>query len=142
MTPSLVSLIIPVYNGSNYLREAIESALAQTYPCCEVIVINDGSTDQGATEAIALSYGERIRYFSKANGGVASAFFHGSPTTMSIFPKKLPRSWRSGKRLEILRRLLYPMRIFSLPRACVPREFRFHFYRGMISGFRRTVVLL
>ena len=73
MTPSLVSLIIPVYNGSNYLREAIESALAQTYPCCEVIVINDGSTDQGATEAIALSYGERIRYFSKANGGVASA---------------------------------------------------------------------
>lgn len=71
--PNLVSIIIPVYNGANYLREAIDSALAQTWPHCEVLVINDGSTDGGATEAIALSYGERIRYFAKENGGVASA---------------------------------------------------------------------
>ena len=38
----LVSIIIPVYNGANYLREAIESALGQTYGNCEVLVINDG----------------------------------------------------------------------------------------------------
>lgn len=68
-----VSIIIPVYNGANYLREAIDSALAQTYPYCEILVINDGSGDNGATEAIALSYGNKIRYFSKENGGVASA---------------------------------------------------------------------
>lgn len=68
-----VSIIIPVYNGSNYLQEAIDSALAQTYPNCEVLVINDGSCDEGKTEAIALSYGDRIRYFKKENGGVASA---------------------------------------------------------------------
>jgi glycosyltransferase involved in cell wall biosynthesis len=68
-----VSIVIPVYNGSNFLREAIDSALAQTYPNIEIIVINDGSSDGGATEAIALSYGEHIRYFSKPNGGVASA---------------------------------------------------------------------
>lgn len=68
-----VSIIIPVYNGSNYLREAIDSALAQTYPYCEVLVINDGSTDNGETEHIALSYGKRIRYFKKENGGVATA---------------------------------------------------------------------
>lgn len=68
-----VSIIIPVYNGSNYLREAIDSALAQTYPGCEVLVINDGSCDEGKTEAVALSYGDRIRYFKKENGGVASA---------------------------------------------------------------------
>ena len=67
----LVSIVIPVYNGSNYMREAIDSALAQTYERVEVIVVNDGSTDD--TEQIALSYGERIRYFRKENGGVSSA---------------------------------------------------------------------
>ncbi len=68
-----VSIIIPVYNGSNYLRDAIDSALAQTYEDCEVIVVNDGSTDGGRTHAIAASYGDRIRYFQKPNGGVATA---------------------------------------------------------------------
>ncbi|GBG08019.1 putative glycosyl transferase family protein [Paenibacillus agaridevorans] len=69
----LVSIIIPVFNGSNYLREAIDSALSQSYGHIEVIVINDGSTDGGATEQIALSYGARIRYYSKPNGGVSTA---------------------------------------------------------------------
>lgn len=69
----LVSIVIPVYNGSDYLREAIDSALAQTYPDVEILVVNDGSTDGGKTEAIALSYGDGIRYFRKGNGGVASA---------------------------------------------------------------------
>lgn len=73
MTEPLVSVVIPVFNGANYLACAIESALSQTYPHCETIVVNDGSTDDGATERIALSFGDRIRYFSKENGGVASA---------------------------------------------------------------------
>ena len=68
-----VSIIIPVYNGSNYLRDAIDSAIAQTYKNIEIIIINDGSTDNGATERIAKSYGKKIRYFKKKNGGVATA---------------------------------------------------------------------
>lgn len=68
-----VSIVIPVYNGANYMRDAIDSALNQTYGNCEVIVINDGSRDNGQTEAIAKSYGDRIRYFYKENGGVATA---------------------------------------------------------------------
>ena len=68
-----VSIIIPVYNGSNYLREAIDSALAQTYENLEILVINDGSNDDGVTKDIALSYGDKIRYFEKENGGVATA---------------------------------------------------------------------
>lgn len=69
----LVSIVIPVYNGANYMREAIDSALSQTYANTEVIVVNDGSTDGGETEKIALTYGDRIRYFHKENGGVSSA---------------------------------------------------------------------
>jgi glycosyltransferase involved in cell wall biosynthesis len=69
----LVSIVIPVYNGSNYMREAIDSALAQIYKNIEVLVINDGSNDNGATREIALSYGNKIRYFEKLNGGVATA---------------------------------------------------------------------
>jgi len=55
------------------MRQAIDSALAQTYRNTEIIVVNDGSEDNGQTEAIARSYGERIRFFSKENGGCASA---------------------------------------------------------------------
>ena len=67
----LVSIIIPVYNGSAYMREAIDSALGQTYENIEVIVVNDGSKDN--SEEVALSYGDSIRYFSKKNGGVSTA---------------------------------------------------------------------
>lgn len=55
------------------MRRAIDSALAQTYPAIEVIVVNDGSNDHGETERIARSYESKIRYFDKANGGVATA---------------------------------------------------------------------
>ena len=73
----LVSIIIPVYNGANYLAEAIDSALNQTYSNCEIIVINDGSCDNGETEILAKSYGDDIFYYDKPNGGVASALNYG-----------------------------------------------------------------
>jgi glycosyltransferase involved in cell wall biosynthesis len=74
---ALVSIVIPVYNGANYLEEAIDSALNQTYKNTEILVINDGSNDGGATKEIALGYGDKIRYFEKENGGVATALNFG-----------------------------------------------------------------
>ena len=55
------------------MAQAIDSALAQTYPNIEILIINDGSDDGGESESIALSYGSRIKYYRKENGGVSSA---------------------------------------------------------------------
>lgn len=68
-----VSIVIPVYNGSNYLKEAIESAINQTYPNIEIIVINDGSTDGGATAEAAKLFADQIIYLEKENGGISTA---------------------------------------------------------------------
>jgi glycosyltransferase involved in cell wall biosynthesis len=68
---ALVSIVIPNYNYGRYLRIAIDSALAQTYSPVEVIVVDDGSTDD--SRAIIESYSDRIAPILKANGGHGSA---------------------------------------------------------------------
>ncbi|HKR01610.1 MAG TPA: glycosyltransferase [Pyrinomonadaceae bacterium] len=75
MSNPTVSVILPVYNGENYLRFAIESVLGQTLQDFELIVIDDGSSDP--TPGVARSYGERVRYVRQNNTGVAGAFNHG-----------------------------------------------------------------
>jgi len=66
-----ISIAIPAYNAERCLRETLESALNQTYPAHEIIVVDDGSTDR--TEEIALSYGNRIRHIKQQNQGIAGA---------------------------------------------------------------------
>lgn len=71
---SSLSIIIPVYNNENYLRPALQSVLAQTYPDFEVLVIDDGSTD--GSLAICREFAQkddRLRVIQKENGGVSSA---------------------------------------------------------------------
>lgn len=69
-TAPLVSAIIPAYNGENYLKEAIESILSQTYANYEIWVINNGSTDR--TEEICQSYPQvNYRYSDKADTALA-----------------------------------------------------------------------
>lgn len=67
----LASIVISSYNYARYLRETIESCLDQTYPEVEVIVVDDGSTDN--SPELIRSYGERILAVFKENGGHASA---------------------------------------------------------------------
>jgi glycosyltransferase involved in cell wall biosynthesis len=67
----LVTAVIPVYNGERYLREAIDSVLAQDYPALDLLLIDDGSTDGSA--AIARSCGARLRYHYQPNAGLSAA---------------------------------------------------------------------
>lgn len=67
----LVSVIIPVYNGEKFIARAIDSAIKQTLPAFEIIVINDGSKD--GTEKILEQYAGKIIYKTIANGGVSNA---------------------------------------------------------------------
>jgi glycosyltransferase involved in cell wall biosynthesis len=71
----LVSIIINNFNYGRFLAEAIESALGQDYPAVEVIVVDDGSTDDSAQ--VIAGYDQRIRALFQANGGQAAALNSG-----------------------------------------------------------------
>jgi hypothetical protein len=66
-----VSIVIPLYNMQEHIRQCLDSALAQTYNNFEVIVVNDGSTD--SSESIVRSYGDRVQLINQTNSGVSTA---------------------------------------------------------------------
>ncbi|MBW3623993.1 MAG: glycosyltransferase [Armatimonadetes bacterium] len=68
----LASIVIDNYNYGHFIRETIDSALSQTYAPLEIIVVDDGSTDD--SREIIRSYGDRVKAIFKENGGQASAF--------------------------------------------------------------------
>lgn len=65
--PVLVSVAIPAWNSADYLRQAIESVLAQTHQPIEIIVVDDGSTDH--TREVCEAFVEKVRYFYQDNDG-------------------------------------------------------------------------
>ena len=67
----LVSVVMPAYNSARYIAEAIDSALHQDYPALEIIVVDDGSTDD--TVNIVSRYGDKVRLLSQKNQGSAAA---------------------------------------------------------------------
>ena len=79
----LVSVIIPVYNASPFLKDSIESVIAQTYSNIEIICINDGSTDNSLE--ILKSFSDKITIISQENQGLASA--------LNVGIKKMKGKW-------------------------------------------------
>jgi glycosyltransferase involved in cell wall biosynthesis len=72
MQPDIVSIMMPAYSAERFIGQAIESALAQSYPYWELIVVDDGSTDQ--TSSIIAGFSDaRIKVFHQSNGGEAAA---------------------------------------------------------------------
>jgi glycosyltransferase involved in cell wall biosynthesis len=76
MIKGLVSVIIPTYNRAAYVVEAVCSAIAQTYPLKQIIVVDDGSCDDTAQRIAELNVGE-IEYHYQSNGGQGAARNHG-----------------------------------------------------------------
>jgi glycosyltransferase involved in cell wall biosynthesis len=71
MNESLISCIVPVFNGELYLAEALESILSQTYRPLQIIVVDDGSLD--STAAVVARYGALVCYLWQPNSGPAAA---------------------------------------------------------------------
>ena len=76
--PPLISVIIPTFNRAAWIREAVDSVLAQTFQDFELLVVDDGSTDTTA-EALGL-YGDRLSYIYQARQGVSAARNRGLET--------------------------------------------------------------
>ena len=105
----LISTIIPVYNGARYISMAIESILEQGYPNIEIVVIDDGSTDD--TAAVVKQFNEPVYYYFKENTGIAATMNHGIRQAKGGFFSFLDSDdyWLPGKiskQLEILEK--YP----------------------------------
>lgn len=72
MDTPLVTIIVPVYNSEKYLEQCIHNLLNQTYQNLQIILVNDGSTDQ-SLEICKKSNDERVEVYTKPNGGASSA---------------------------------------------------------------------
>ena len=70
-----VSVVVPVYNVANYLEKCLNSLVQQTLHDIEIVVVNDGSTDDSQTiiDAFATKYPGKIKAYSKPNGGLSDA---------------------------------------------------------------------
>ena len=78
-----ISVVVPCYNGARYLREALDSIWGQTLPPADVIVVDDGSTDQSAD--VAQSHRPRVTYLYQDNSGSASARNRGASVAQGEF---------------------------------------------------------
>lgn len=102
----LVSVVIPTYNRCQFLSQAIESVLSQTFRDLEIIVVDDGSTD-GTAELVRERYGTSVRYIRQANQGRSKARNAGMEAAEGKYIALLDSddTWKAGK-LEKQIRLL------------------------------------
>jgi glycosyltransferase involved in cell wall biosynthesis len=78
------SVVIPLYNKENFIKNTLNSVLSQTFTDFEVLIVNDGSTDN-SEKIIATFDDPRIRYFTKENGGASSARNYGIEKAQSNY---------------------------------------------------------
>jgi glycosyltransferase involved in cell wall biosynthesis len=151
MTLSLISCVVPVFNGERYLAEAIESILNQTYRPIEIIVVDDGSTD--GTAAVAARYGDRIRYVKQDNGGPPTARNLGLRMAAGDFvafldsddlwhPEKLQRQMACFEARADLDLCVTHLQRFWVPQLeAEQKRFQHHRYAEVLPGYVTQTLL-
>lgn len=104
--PPKIAAIIALYNGRDFIEEALKSVLSQTLAPVDVIIVDDGSTDDGAAVAMQFANGDpRVRVLTKTNGGQSSARNHGVRSTDCDLIAFLDQDdWWYPRHLELLLR--------------------------------------
>ena len=105
---TLISIIVPIYNVENYLRQCLDSIISQTYQNFECLLINDGSPDNSADICREyVSKDSRFSYFEKENGGVSSARNFGIECSKGQYITFIDSDdWVDSDYLEVLYRAL------------------------------------
>ena len=100
-----VSVVIPCYNGAHFLSKAIDSVLTQTVAVDEILVVDDGSTDN--TREVAVSYGNRVTYIFQKNKGLAGARNTGIKAAKSDWVALLDADdWWMPDKIELQKRVV------------------------------------
>ena len=147
----LVSVIIPVYNGECYLAEAIESILAQTLPPDEIIIVDDGSTDE--TPRIARCFVYPVRYHAQSHSGAGAARNRGVSLAQGDWlafldaddlwlPDKLARQMALCKSEPGLEMVFGGVEQFISPDLDETRRSSLHIQSHMINGFHIGTMLI
>lgn len=151
MNQSLISCIIPVFNGARYLREAVESILVQTYWPIEIIVVDDGSTD--STAEVVRNYSDQVRYVWQPNGGPSAARNQGVSAAQGAFvafldqddvwhPKKLTRQMARFVTRPELDLCVTHVQTFWIPELCEEAaRFREHRLMQAVPGYLTGTLL-
>lgn len=106
MNNPLVSVIVPVYNGERFIREAIESILRQNYLPLEIIVVDDGSID--GTKEVIEAFGASVTYIPQDNQGPPAARNHGLRRARGEFIAFLDADdiWPDGRLTKMLQQFI------------------------------------
>jgi glycosyltransferase involved in cell wall biosynthesis len=134
VTP-LVSILIPAYNAEKVIAETLESAIAQTWPNREIIVVDDGSTD--GTLAVAKRYeSSTVKVFGRRNGGAAATRNEAFSLSQGDYIQ-----WLDADDLLVPRKIelqLEALRAVGNPRIIASGPWAYFFYRHRRARFRMT----
>jgi glycosyltransferase involved in cell wall biosynthesis len=148
---SLVSVIIPVYNWEKYLEEAIQSVLNQTYRPLDVIIVDDGSTDQSSE--IALKFKDKIRYVFQSQGGIGKARNRGIEAALGTYiafldaddlwePTKLAEQMALFTKEPNIQMVFAQMIHFFSPELGAETRAKYHFPENIAPGWIAGTLLM